>query len=151
MGRSPRWFSLVDAKRNILIKGILSGLVAIVIARLLANFFPMRLRPFADPATQFSINLEQEANNLENWSSFPSDHAAFTFALSFSLFKLSRGVSWFFLAYSAVVICIPRVYIGLHYPSDVIVGTLIGVLSSLTVQNATQLGRESQRPRRSKA
>jgi undecaprenyl-diphosphatase len=141
---APYWFywfgeehsqaSQLDLERNILIRGIVSGLVAIVIARLLASFFPMRLRPFADPAAHFSINLEQGANNLENWSAFPSDHAAFVFAISFSLFKISRAVSCFYLAYSAAVICIPRIYIGLHYPSDILVGALIGVLSSLTVQ-----------------
>ncbi len=138
---TPYWFywferpSAIDPARSLLIKGILSGLVAIVVARILANSLPTRLRPLDDPAVYFLLNVKQTTNNLENWSAFPSDHAALVFALSLSLFKISSRVSYFFLIYSAVIICLPRIYLGLHYPSDVIVGALIGLLSSSAVQN----------------
>ena len=123
-----------NKSRVILVKGILSSLVAIVFARILANFFPFRLRPFADPTAGFSITVRQITPDFESWSAFPSDHAAVVFALSFALFRISRGVSIFLLAYSAIVVCFPRVYIGLHYPSDVIAGALIGVLAAWIVQ-----------------
>ena len=137
---TPYWFywfdrpSTTDQSRNILIKGVLGGLVAIVVARILANSLPMRLRPFDDTTVHFGLNLKRTTNNFENWSAFPSDHAALVFALSLSLFKLSRGVSCFLMIYSAVVICLPRIYLGLHYPSDVIAGALIGLLSSSAIQ-----------------
>ena len=34
----------------------------------------------------------------------------------------------------AVLVCISRVYVGAHYPSDVIVGLVIGMLSAWLVE-----------------
>ena len=61
-----------------------------------------------------------------NWSSFPSDTAAFEFALAVGVFMIWRRWGWLAILYSLVVISIPRVYLGYHYPSDIIVGALIG-------------------------
>ena len=35
------------------------------------------------------------------------------------------------ILYSLLVICVPRIYLGYHYPSDVAAGALIGCLSAL--------------------
>jgi hypothetical protein len=35
---------------------------------------------------------------------------------------------WLAILYSLVVICIPRIYLGYHYPSDIVAGALIGFL-----------------------
>lgn len=63
-----------------------------------------------------------------NWS-FPSGHAATAFA---GAHLLAREVpSWRWVFYSiAAVVAGSRVYLGVHYPSDVVIGSTVGVLLS---------------------
>lgn len=65
---------------------------------------------------------------LENWSSFPSDNATFFFALSTGIYFLSRPLGILAGLYSVIVAGLVRIYLGFHYPSDVIVGALIGIV-----------------------
>lgn len=58
---------------------------------------------------------------------FPSCHAANTFALAcfaMLLFK-NRAVTTFFMLW-AIVTCYTRIYVGVHYPGDLLFGTVVG-------------------------
>ena len=58
--------------------------------------------------------------------SFPSGHAAQSFAAAVVLASaLPRRKIWWFLL--AALIAFSRIYIGVHYPLDVAVGTLVGL------------------------
>jgi undecaprenyl-diphosphatase len=58
--------------------------------------------------------------------SFPSNHALNNFAAAVFLLRLFPAYKWFFLIV-AILISISRIYLGVHYPSDVLGGALIGV------------------------
>lgn len=66
-------------------------------------------------------------------ASFPSGHAAFFFALAAAIFFFDRRWGWWFLGFSAVN-AVARVVVGVHWPSDVLIGALLGVLSFLVVR-----------------
>ncbi|SNX53986.1 phosphatase PAP2 family protein [Thermoanaerobacterium sp. RBIITD] len=61
--------------------------------------------------------------------SFPSGHAtaSFSLAVSFSFFFPGLAV---FLITLAVLVSISRIYMGLHYPSDVLIGSTMGIVFS---------------------
>jgi undecaprenyl-diphosphatase len=114
-----------------LIRGILAALLSVILARGLAHLLPVQMRPLVDPASGFIPFLEPAAKGFEDWSSFPSDTAAFSFALAFALIPISRRLGWGLLALSALPACLTRIYIGVHYPIDIAVGAAIGVLAVL--------------------
>lgn len=70
---------------------------------------------------------------LDNWSSFPSDHAGLGFALAACIFMLNRQWGIFAYLHTLIIICIPRMYLSYHYPSDVLGGAVIGILSAWAV------------------
>ena len=57
--------------------------------------------------------------------SFPSNHALNNFAAAVFLLRLFPKYKWIFLI-TATLISISRIYLGVHYPSDVLGGAIIG-------------------------
>ncbi len=64
--------------------------------------------------------------------SFPSSHAVNNFALAFVLAYFFRNYR-FHLFLLAFLIAISRVYVGVHYPSDVIFGAILGLLVGYSI------------------
>lgn len=64
-------------------------------------------------------------------SSFTSSHAANHFGIAsfifFTLHKFYGGKIWFIFLW-AFLICFAQVYVGVHYPGDIIGGTIVGLL-----------------------
>lgn len=65
-------------------------------------------------------------------NSFPSGHTATAFALAFWVFLLTRRTRYRWWGYGALLLAglvgLSRIYRGVHYPSDVLTGALIGIL-----------------------
>lgn len=59
--------------------------------------------------------------------SFPSFHATSSFAAAFVLAGIKSKWQWLFY-FLAVLISFSRIYIGVHYPLDVLVGAVLGVV-----------------------
>ena len=71
----------------------------------------------------YDINYLIDKND---WS-FPSGHSTFFFALAATVYFYNKKWGWwFFLA--AIIINISRVIAGVHYPSDILGGAIIGIL-----------------------
>lgn len=109
------------------VKTLFGALLAVGLARGLQNFLPMRPRPLHDPDLQLLSPAGFDTTTLAGWSSMPSDHALLFFALSTALWAADRRAGLFAGLWSLVVICLPRIYLGYHYPSDIVAGALIGI------------------------
>lgn len=110
--------------------GILS-LLALLGSLCITNFFMKnyvaRVRPY-----EVVNGLNCLVEKAKDWS-FPSGHASAAFASAVAIYK-SRpkrlGVPCLILAF---LIALSRLYVGIHYPSDVICGAIIGALIGLIV------------------
>lgn len=68
----------------------------------------------------------------ESGSSLPSGHMTFFFALAAVIyFYNKRWGIWYFIL--SALIGLARIFAGVHWPSDIIAGTAIGILSGLAV------------------
>jgi undecaprenyl-diphosphatase len=119
-----------DQRKNraFLLSAVLGSLGALFMARVLAYWAPMRLRPLLDPQLHFRPpSWLPVQSNWTSWSSFPSDHAALFFALAAGVWWGWRKGGTALLFYVAAIICLPRLYVGIHYPTDILAGAAIGV------------------------
>ncbi len=84
-----------------------------------------RLRPCHEPNFQSWIYL---AEGCGGQFGFCSSHAANSFALAIGFYVLTKNKSWLnAMIVWATIISYSRIYLGAHYPIDVLVGAGIGV------------------------
>lgn len=123
--------------RHVLVATGLSFLLALALSQVVTLFIH-RLRPYDGGVTQLLIAPSTDV-------SFPSDHATASVAIAaaFLLHGLRRRGLGFLAA--ALVISLSRVYVGIHYASDVLGGAAIGVAAAAAVR---ALYREGTRPDR---
>jgi len=98
---------------------------AAILARLvitnIIRWFWDRPRPFVEN----HINLLVDKLNQ---ASFPSGHAAFYFAISTIVYFYNKKAGILFFI-SAFLISISRVFVGVHWPSDILGGLIVGIFS----------------------
>ena len=103
-----------------------------VSAALLKPYF-QRLRPCNNPALASIVHIIVPCGS---GYSFPSSHAANHFSMGiFSATTLGYRYKWVWpvALLWAIAVCYAQVYVGVHFPADVVCGALIGTLAgSLT-------------------
>ncbi|HKN93851.1 MAG TPA: phosphatase PAP2 family protein [Thermoleophilaceae bacterium] len=100
-----------------------AGGIALLIVQPIANAVD-RSRPFVThPHAHLLIPHGRDPG-------FPSDHATAAFALAMGLWLYDRTIGAIAFILAAIV-AFARVYVGVHYPSDVVAGALIGMAVAL--------------------
>ena len=122
-------------KRDYLAFGAIACVFALIVSRVLSAVLPFRPRPIHDPTLHFQVPYGEGTGMLLAWSSFPSDHAALYFALATCIYFVSHRLGIFALCWAFFITSLPRVYLGIHYPTDIIAGALLGVGVGLLARN----------------
>ena len=126
------WFGAEQTRednRRTIVTIFTGTFIALLFSRVIADLAPFRVRPMFQPGLLQHPFAFPVSHNMESWSSFPSDTAAYFSALVFGLWKLTRRYSVLLALYTAVWICLPRMFLGEHYLSDIVVGAAIGIAS----------------------
>jgi undecaprenyl-diphosphatase len=111
---------------RMVIAGLASGFVARLVVKPLVISFWQRPRPFVGLA---GVQQLIHDNNGEELMSFPSGHALLFFALAWAVLFYDRRLGrWFFAG--AILMGIARVAAGVHWPSDILAGAILGILSA---------------------
>lgn len=117
-----------DKKRELLmiVQAFASAVVARFVFTEIIRFFYNRPRPFEILENVYRLVQHSPGG------SFPSGHAVFFFALAMGIYYYHRiwGAIFFLVAFS---ISINRVAAGLHWPSDILGGAVVGILSAILI------------------
>lgn len=92
-----------------------------------------RVRPFNFEWTQYSwggtFNFPEIVSRPSSWS-FPSGHSSSAFAACFAVFWYNKKVGTPALIYAALM-AFSRVYVHVHYCTDVLAGSLVGIIYAI--------------------
>jgi membrane-associated phospholipid phosphatase len=123
------------ARRQTILSSLI-GLYLCVIFALVLRTLPIRLGPgenlaigFHAPLLPFDFTPSRES------SSFPSGHATMFFAFATGLWWLSPVFGLIGVAHAVFIDCLPRVYLGVHYPSDIVAGAVLSI-ATVSLVNA---------------
>jgi undecaprenyl-diphosphatase len=122
-----------NRKRAGVLATVVIGLVAIFIGRALATLLPFSPRPIHSPEAAVNLPTGVARGTLDGWSSLPSDHAVMFFALAVSVLLTVRWLGLLLLFHALVVVSLPRIYLGFHWPSDIALGIMVGSVTALTL------------------
>jgi len=113
------------ALQFIVVSGLTVALTDSIAARILKPFFA-RVRPCADEQLHDTVRSLVGCGGIY---SFPSNHAANHFGLAvcwfFSIYAIT-GKKWHWLWLWALLICYAQIYVGKHFPLDILGGIVLG-------------------------
>lgn len=111
------------------LKSILGALLGAGFTLVIGQFVE-RPRPFIESDARLLISPPIIA------ASFPSLHTTLAFAFGWTLFLFNRKIGTYFLI-AALLLGLSRIYTGVHYPSDILFGALLGCFSAYLIKKLT--------------
>lgn len=115
------------------VKMIIEAIISAILARFVIVEFIRWIWQRPRPFVENNVNLLL----THNASAFPSGHAAFFFAISTVLYLYNKKAGIFFFI-ASFLICLARVFAGIHWPLDILAGAVVGVFSGYLVHKISK-------------
>ena len=109
----------------------------VIASMIIARFGITELIRFVYPRPRPFMTYQAHQLFAEHGYSFPSGHASLFFALSMVVFFYNKPLGLCFFA-ASILMGIGRVMAGVHYPSDIIGGTIVGMAVALATYNGVR-------------
>ncbi|WP_025149523.1 undecaprenyl-diphosphatase [Bacillus sp. H1a] len=117
------WFTQSRKNKMMIIQAMVAFVTAEIIGKLVRhlhlNYQPFAVLPNVNKLVDHAVD-----------NSFPSDHTILFFSICFSFWLVRKKTGWLWLVL-AFCVAISRIWVGVHYPFDVVTGALIGIISAL--------------------
>ena len=111
----------VRKTRKVGVRCLASMVIGLVITNLIIKNWVARVRPY-----EVIQGLECIIEKAHDWS-FPSGHATNSLACAWVIFKRMDRKYGVPALIMAILISLSRLYVGIHYPTDVLGGVAIGI------------------------
>jgi membrane-associated phospholipid phosphatase len=126
------WFeggdeTAIQRQKHNIATALLAVMVVACAVWILKATLPFRPRPLNDLDLGLRLPFGADPTSINALGAFPSGHAAFFFALCVPLWIRSRRLGAVAAVWIALVVCLPLLYLGDHWPSDIVAGALVGV------------------------
>ena len=132
------WFeadeTTVCAQRRNVVASLLAAIVIAGVSHLLKTLLQLHYLPLHYPDLGMRLSLVVALTPINDVGSFPSTHAALFFSLSVPLWMRSRWLGTAAVVWTLLVICLPLLYLGWHWASDVVAGAVFGVALMLLLR-----------------
>ncbi|WP_066315377.1 undecaprenyl-diphosphatase [Bacillus sp. FJAT-29814] len=125
LGLAFYWFTRLRENRLMVLNGMLAFVVAEVLGKVSGLIYSHN-QPFAVLADVKQL----VAHEIDN--SFPSDHTILFFSISFSIWLVRKREGWLWLLL-AIAVGLSRIWVGVHYPVDILVAAVYGMGAALIV------------------
>ncbi len=125
------WFSSGEEgtlNRQVIIATLIAAFASLFFAKTIEYLLPPRPRPVNSAAVNFLAPCYMTPSEIQHWlqSSFPSDHLALFSTFAIALYYVSRRLGLLVTLYVLIMVAFPRVYNGVHYPTDILGGCILG-------------------------
>ncbi|TSC91801.1 MAG: membrane-associated phospholipid phosphatase [Parcubacteria group bacterium Licking1014_17] len=124
------WFLKPSVRyRMAVVIAFASAIIARLVVVEIFHLFYHHLRPF------LVLGFQPLISN-DSWS-FPSGHASAAFALATGVYLYDKklGVISYVIA---LFIGLSRIYAGVHWPSDVLAGAVVGILTAIAIKRGAE-------------
>ncbi len=105
--------------------------IGAVFTNLIIKPWVARPRPYVDQSSIFYQYWLQVGQNVESDKSFPSGHTTAAFDCMSPVFILGNKRLKFLALTFAILMGLARIYLCVHFPSDVLGGMIIGILAGI--------------------
>ncbi|MEH7352844.1 undecaprenyl-diphosphatase [Neobacillus drentensis] len=117
------WFTRTNQNRMMVIQSVFAFVIAEVLGKI-AGIFNSHFQPFVE-LPHVNKLIEHAVDNA-----FPSDHSILFFSVCFSIWLVRKKEGWVWLTVACLVGG-SRIWVGVHFPGDVLTGAIIGICAAL--------------------
>ncbi len=137
------WFSTNDVNLRVrIIMGCIACILGVLISVFCQSHLPIHVRPVYDNRLGIVniLNWNQDSTDKRIYS-FPSDTATLYFALVTIVFLQNRKMGLLSFLWAVLTVGVCRVAVGVHYPSDILAGMILGTTLVLILSNIAGLNK----------